>query len=81
MPQERFRFHYSVYEPGSTPLPGAYRITRAITGDTHCEGFWRDHGLAAYFHMHLGSQPHMAQHFVDFCRRQRQGDPGLTSPL
>jgi cobyrinic acid a,c-diamide synthase len=64
------RFHYSVYEPGSTPLPCAYRITRATTGETHFEGFWRDNVLATYLHVHLGSQPHMARHFVDFCRRQ-----------
>ncbi len=64
------RFHYSVYEPGSTPLPCAYRITRATTGETHFEGFWRDNVLATYLHVHLGSQPHMVRHFVDFCRRQ-----------
>ena len=39
------RFHYSVYEPGAMPLPCAYRITRATTGETHYEGFWRDHVL------------------------------------
>src|SRR5712692_8077773 len=66
------RFHYSVYEPGSTPPPCAYRITRATTGETHCEGFWRDNVLATYLHVHLGSQPHMAHHFVDFCQRQRK---------
>jgi cobyrinic acid a,c-diamide synthase len=66
------RFHYSVYEPGTTPLPCAYRITRTSTGETHYEGFWRDHVLATYLHVHLGSQPHMAQHFVDFCRRLRR---------
>ena len=33
------RFHYSIYEPGATPLPCAYRITRATTGETHDEGF------------------------------------------
>jgi cobyrinic acid a,c-diamide synthase len=66
------RFHYSVYEPGAMSLPCAYRITRATTGETHYEGFWRDHVLATYLHVHLGSHPHMAQYFVDFCRRQRQ---------
>ena len=34
------RFHYSVYEPMlAMPLPCAYRITRATTGETHYEGF------------------------------------------
>ena len=67
------RFHYSVYEPGAMPLPCAYRITRATTGETHYEGFWRDHVLATYLHVHLGSQPHMAQHFVDFGGKERGG--------
>jgi cobyrinic acid a,c-diamide synthase len=66
------RFHYSIYEPGAMSLPCAYRITRATTGETHYEGFWRDHVLATYLHVHLGNQPHMAQYFVDFCQRQRQ---------
>ena len=66
------RFHYSVYESGNTPLPCAYRITRATTGETHAEGFCRDNVLATYLHVHLGSQPHMAQYLVDFCRRQRK---------
>ncbi len=65
------RFHYSVYEPGATPLPCAYRITRATTGETSLEGFVRDQVLATYLHVHLGSQSTMAQHFVERCRRQR----------
>ena len=35
-------------------------------------GILRDSVLATYLHVHLGSQPHMAQYLVDFCRRQRQ---------
>lgn len=65
------RFHYSVYEPGNSAPPCAYRITRASTGETHSEGLYRDNVLATYLHVHLGSQPQMAQHFVDFCRRRR----------
>ncbi|MGE3538504.1 MAG: cobyrinate a,c-diamide synthase [Candidatus Tectimicrobiota bacterium] len=66
------RFHYSVYEPGPVVPPCAYRVTRASTGETHAEGFGQGHILATYLHVHLGSQPHMARHFVDFCQRQRQ---------
>ncbi len=65
------RFHYSVYEPGARPLPCAYHITRASTGETSLEGFVRDQVLATYLHVHLGSQPAMAEAFVERCRRQR----------
>lgn len=66
------RFHYSVYEPGYTSLACAYNITRASTGETQAEGFCQGNVLATYLHVHLGSQPRMAQYFVDFCRRQRE---------
>jgi len=65
------RFHYSAYEPGSPPPDCAYRVTRATTGEVHLEGFHTHNVLATYLHIHLGSQPQMAQYFVDFCRRQR----------
>jgi len=62
------RFHYSVYEPGSPPPDCAYRVTRMTTGEVHLEGFQTHNVLATYLHIHLGSQPQMAQYFVDFCR-------------
>lgn len=71
------RFHYSTYEPGSRSLDCAYRITRTTTGEAHLEGFSTHNVLATYLHVHLGSQPHLAQYFVDFCRRQRR-PRGLT---
>jgi cobyrinic acid a,c-diamide synthase len=64
------RFHYSVYEPDSALSASAYRITRTRTGETQPEGFYLPHVLATYFHIHLGSQPQMARHFVDFCCRR-----------
>jgi cobyrinic acid a,c-diamide synthase len=65
------RFHYSVYEPGTTPPACAYRITRTRTGEAQLEGFRTHNVLATYFHMHLGSQPQMARFFVEFCHRRR----------
>jgi hypothetical protein len=56
---------------GSPQPPCAHRITRATTGETHFEGFCLHNVLATYLHVHLGSQPQMAHHFVDFCQRQR----------
>jgi len=66
------RFHYSVYEPGGSPPACAYRITRHRTGESHLEGFRHRNVLATYFHLHLGSQPQMANYFADFCGRRRQ---------
>jgi cobyrinic acid a,c-diamide synthase len=68
------RFHYSIYEPGSASPDCAYRITRTRTQETDQEGFYNantNHVLGTYFHLHLGSQPQMAQSFVDFCHRVR----------
>lgn len=74
------RFHYSTYEPGSPPPDCAYRVTRATTGEVHPEGFCHHNVLATYLHVHLGSQPHMARYFVDFCRQQRwQGAMASTA--
>jgi cobyrinic acid a,c-diamide synthase len=66
------RFHYSTYEPGSPPPDCAYRVTRATTGEVHLEGFRMHNVLATYLHVHLGSQPQMVQHFIDFCQSQRR---------
>lgn len=72
------RFHYSVYEPGEAAPDCAYRIQRLRTGETHLEGFGAGNVLATYFHLHLGSQPQFAAHFVDFCASQARGV--LSSP-
>ena len=70
------RFHYSVYEAGEPPPDCAYRITRKRTGESYLEGFRRGNVLATYFHLHLGSQPDMARHFVTFCERRRRAQHG-----
>lgn len=67
------RFHYSVYEPGAAAVTCAYRITRTRTGEEHLEGFCLQNVLATYFHLHLGSQPQMAEFFVNFCEQHRHG--------
>jgi cobyrinic acid a,c-diamide synthase len=65
------RFHYSVYAPGDAQPASAYRITRATTGEVHLEGLRLHNVLATYLHVHLGSHPQMAQHFVAFCQGRR----------
>jgi cobyrinic acid a,c-diamide synthase len=65
------RFHYSVYEADASLPTCAYRITRTRTGEEHHEGFHTGNVLATYFHLHLGSGPEMARHFVDFCLQRR----------
>jgi cobyrinic acid a,c-diamide synthase len=66
------RFHYSVYEPGSSPPACAYHITRKRTGESHLEGFRHRNVLATYFHVHLGSRPQMASYFAAFCGRRKR---------
>ena len=65
------RFHYSVYEADASLPESAYRITRTRTGEAQGEGFHTGNVLATYFHLHLGSHPHMARAFVDFCYQRR----------
>ena len=61
----RSRQHHGAWPPFSlfdlragAPLPCAYRITRATTGETHYEGFWRDHVLATYLHASIWAVSH-----------------------
>jgi cobyrinic acid a,c-diamide synthase len=74
------RFHYSVYEAGTSLPQCAYRITRTRTGEVQHEGFSTGNVLATYFHLHLGSHPEMAHSFVDFCARRRSSAAQRSSP-
>ena len=59
-------FHYSELEmPESTAR--SYRLSRKGGVDLGSEGFSYKNVLASYVHLHFGSNPQLAQNFVQFC--------------
>ncbi len=66
-------FHYSHMEDVAPGRRCIYRLTdrKAVSADR--EGFVRKHVLGSYVHLHWGSNPGVADHFVDYCRRYGGG--------
>jgi cobyrinic acid a,c-diamide synthase len=58
-------FHWSVLEKDADS-PNAYCV---IDKGKRREGFHKRNLLASYIHLHLGSLPSMAVHFINNCRR------------
>ncbi len=62
-------FHYSSITGEAADLPGVYRMTdRAGMGKT-ADGFVANQTLGSYIHLHFGSCPQAAGHFVNACKR------------
>ncbi|MBI2192163.1 MAG: cobyrinate a,c-diamide synthase [Planctomycetes bacterium] len=61
------RFHYSVYVPDRGPIPWAYRVRRASTGEENWEGYSSGRVLATYLHLHLASDTGLAARVVQSC--------------
>jgi cobyrinic acid a,c-diamide synthase len=55
---------------------GAYRTTDRSGMDRAAEGLVAGQTLGSYVHLHLGSCPQAAQHFVTACRRWRDKKEG-----
>lgn len=64
-------FHYSVYmpQPGADVAP-AYR-TKGRSGEAK-EGFAAPNLCAGYTHLHFGSEPRIAERWVEACRLRKQ---------
>jgi cobyrinic acid a,c-diamide synthase len=67
-------FHYSSLAdaPGcqrTGTSGGVYRMTDRAGLETAAEGFCVNQTLGSYVHIHFGSCPQIADHFVDACRR------------
>ncbi|MBM2809979.1 MAG: cobB [Chloroflexi bacterium] len=60
-------FHYSHLSEPPAPASAAYRITEPAIS---VEGYADGNTLASYVHLHFGSDPLMAQRFVQACARQ-----------
>lgn len=64
-------FHYSEMElPAS--VPRCYRLSRRQGEPAGEEGYRIGTVLGSYVHLHFGSNPQLAENFVNFCRTQRR---------
>ncbi len=62
-------FHYSsILEKGTMP-DAIYRMSDRKSSAKGPEGFRKQNVLGSYVHLHWGSNPEVANHFVDFCRK------------
>jgi len=62
-------FHYSAISEAPTDGSAMYRITDRKGRTEIREGFQRNHVLGSYVHLHWGSNPAVAGHFVSYCRK------------
>ena len=60
-------FHYSEIISGNDGLPKLYQLTPRRGGNPTLEGYSVGQVLASYVHLHFGSNPEVARHFVDCC--------------
>jgi cobyrinic acid a,c-diamide synthase len=65
-------FHYSELVPETVSCGTAYRISGRGGEQRPDEGYWVGRTLGSYIHLHFGSEPRAAQHFIDSCRAYRE---------
>jgi len=65
-------FHYSEIAGEADGLERLYRLTARQGQEAPPEGFCRGRVLASYVHLHFGSNPAVARHLVDCCRRYKE---------
>lgn len=65
-------FHYSelIGDPGE--VPDLFQLSSRKGIQVGTDGFMLDNTLAGYIHLHFGSNPAMAAHFVDSCREYQE---------
>jgi cobyrinic acid a,c-diamide synthase len=66
-------FHYSTISDGAVDKPGVYRMTDRAGMEKAAEGFVAGQTLGSYVHLHFGSCPQVAGHFVSACANWRAG--------
>ncbi|RLB13956.1 MAG: cobyrinate a,c-diamide synthase, partial [Deltaproteobacteria bacterium] len=62
-------FHYSVISREPAGYLTIYRVTDRKGRTGIREGFQTGRVLGSYIHLHWGSNPAVARHFVEYCRR------------
>lgn len=66
-------FHYSELLDSDTAVPEVYDTTPRSGDSRSTEGYRIHNTLGSYIHLHFGSNPDMARHFVDNCRKFKKG--------
>jgi cobyrinic acid a,c-diamide synthase len=64
-------FHYSELIKSTSDIDTAFRLADKIGMQKPPEGFMVNCTLGSYNHLHFGSRPQVAEHFVDVCRNYR----------
>jgi len=63
-------FHYSaISDEANTRVKNVYQVASRAGQDISLKGFMADQTLGSYLHIHFGSNPAAARHFVDHCAR------------
>lgn len=62
-------FHYSRIDHMAEGVEGVYSMQDRSEAAVHEEGYLFRNVLGSYVHLHWGSNPGVASHFVEFCRR------------
>jgi cobyrinic acid a,c-diamide synthase len=60
-------FHYSELGQGAQDVENAYHISDRLGLDKPPDGYMVNRTLGSYNHLHFGSQPEAAKHFVENC--------------
>lgn len=63
-------FHYSEVEMPET-VERSYRLSRRDGEQLGSEGYRYKNVLGSYVHLHFGSNPQVAENFIDFCLQQK----------
>ncbi|MBW2119690.1 MAG: cobyrinate a,c-diamide synthase, partial [Deltaproteobacteria bacterium] len=62
-------FHYSLIQDMETDPECIYSMTDRKAVSSGEEGFVQNRVLGSYVHLHWGSNPEVAKHFVDYCHQ------------
>lgn len=65
-------FHYSSLENPNTAVPDVYCVTSRAGQDIALKGYQVSNTLGSYLHIHFGSNPVCAKHFVATCREFKE---------
>jgi cobyrinic acid a,c-diamide synthase len=67
-------FHYSEPETPDPEAQAVYKTANRKGWTDQVEGFIKGNTLGSYIHLHFGSNPEAAEHFVHWCAGKRMGE-------